>query len=232
MTLAVNRRATIALLVSLLAPLLLYVFTCCRSIFWMDSTEFMLVGIDLGISHPPGYPLLTLITRVVSLTPVLPIPLRLNLISGFAAAGSCLALSYLIWRLTDDTLAGLIGALIWGVSFELWQQATALEVYALQVFLFSTLLSAISHWSIQTNSNNTSSLRHLLLTCFLLGLAFANHLFIVWLLPCLVALFLTGNWRSLRASWTLLALVMLSLGPTLYAYVPLRSSASKSIYWS
>lgn len=198
----------------------------------MDSTEFMLVGTDLGISHPPGYPLLTLITRIVSLIPVLVLPLRLNLISGIAAAGSCLVLSLLVRRLTGDTTAGLITALIWGISFELWQQATALEVYALQVFLVSTLLLALNRWSTTSAPAEAEPLRSLLFACFVFGMALANHLFVIWLLPCLLLLLFTGPWRNLSTSRLIPVLAMLGLGPLLYFYIPLRSSAGADVYWS
>lgn len=223
--------STLPLFLSFCVPVVLYLLTCCRSIFWMDSTEFMLVGTSLGISHPPGYPLLTLITRVVSLIPILALPFRLNMVSGIAAAASCLVLSHLIRRLTGDTLAGLIGALIWAVSYELWQQATALEAYALQVFLVSAVLSALNHWTESTAGNDASRIRPFLLTCFLFGLTMANHLFVIWLVPALLLLFFIGPWRSLNTRTALLALFLLSLGLLLYIYVLLRSSGSSHIYW-
>lgn len=78
-------------------PLVVYLLTWCRDIFRLDTTELMLSGICLRLPHPPGYPLLILLLRLVSLVPILGTPLRMNM------------------------AAALYAALTWGLSFELWQ---------------------------------------------------------------------------------------------------------------
>ncbi|MBM3315502.1 DUF2723 domain-containing protein [candidate division WOR-3 bacterium] len=214
-------------------PLALYAATCCRSIWWMDATEFMLVGRHLGLSHPPGYPLLTLLVRVLSLAPVLSLPFRLNLVSALAAAGSCLFLFLSVRRLTSDAVAALAAALLWAVSFELWQQATALEAYALQALVVSLLIYAAAGWTTAAAlpAGSRGPLPDLLLGCFAVGLALANHLFVVWLAPALLLLLFSGPWRGLRPRHILPGIGLLALGPLLYLYVPLRAAAGPEVYW-
>lgn len=222
---AAGRAGKLPALGAFLLPLALYSATACRDIFWMDSTEFMLAGRYLALSHPPGYPLLLLILRLVSLVPVFSLPVRMNLVSALAAASSCLALFHIVRHLFHDTLAAFLAALAWAVSFELWQQATVLEVYAFQTLIVSLTLLMLVNWTTDSDP------RHLLAAAFFLGLGLANHLFIVTLLPGFALLLAAGNWRSLNRRPLLLALGLLLLGPSLYLYVPLRSGRAALNYW-
>ena len=220
-------------------PLALYVFTACRDLFWVDSTEFMLVGKYLAVSHPPGYPLLTLIIRLFSMVPVLALPFRLNLIAALAAAGSCVMAYFIVVELSRDRLAGLFSALLWGVSFEIWQQATALEVYSFQILLLSVLLLAMVKWhSIEVPrtkgkwpSAETAGARWLLLAFFAFGLALANHTPIVLWIPSLLMLLWTSPTRPGPRVLGLGALLT-GLAVCLYGYVPLRSPVVNGQFWT
>jgi hypothetical protein len=206
-------------------PLALYGLTACRSIFWMDTTEFMLVGRYLAVSHPPGYPLLSLIVRLFSMVPVLALPLRLNMVAALAAAGSCVFAYLIVLELTRDRLAGLFSALLWAVSFELWQQATVLEVYSFQVLLLGALLLAAIKWQ------SAAEPRWLLAAFFIFGLALCNHTPIVLWVPSLLVLLLTS---PARPGPRLLAFGVLLTGLTLclYLYIPLRSPAPSGQFWT
>jgi hypothetical protein len=220
-------------------PFILYVTTACRDLFWVDSTEFMLVGRFLTVAHPPGYPLLVLIIRLVSMIPVLALPFRLNLIPALAAAGSCLMVYFILTELTRDRLAAFLSALLWGVSFELWQQATALEVYALQAFLLSVLLLAMVKWAgpevqgpeSKVQSPRSAETRWLLLAFFAFGLALANHTPILLWIPSVLIMVCAAPARpGPRALGFGLLLTLLAV--CLYTYVLLRSSAVTGQFWS
>jgi tetratricopeptide (TPR) repeat protein len=203
-------------------PLALYLLTACRDIYWMDSTELALCGRFLLVAHPPGYPLLTLLVRSASL--VSAAPLALNLVSALAAAGSCLALFFIVHVLTRDDLSALAAALIWSVSFELWQQATALEVYSLHVMLAGLVLLACLSW------RDTGSGRYLLAAGFATGLALANHLTVVLLVPSLLLLVLwPGRRISLRLAFGVALCACLPLA--LYLVVPLRGYPGRYGGW-
>ena len=234
-------------------PLALYFFTACRDIFWVDSTEFMLVGKYLAVSHPPGYPLLTLIVRLFSLgaghdpnslggigsCPYLALPFRLNLIAGLAAAGSCVVAYFIVVELSHDRLAGLFSALLWGVSFELWQQATALEVYSFQVLLLSVLLLAIIKWhssevpgpKSMVHNPQSPTPKWLLLAFFAFGLALANHTPIVLWIPSLLVLLWAAPARP-GPRVLGLGVLLTALAVCLYLYVPLRASAPVGQFWT
>jgi len=206
-------------------PFALYVLTACRSTFWMDTTELMLVGRFLAVSHPPGYPLLSLIIRLFSMVPVLALPFQLNLVAALAAAGSCVFVYFIVVELARDRLAGLFSALLWGVSFELWQQATVLEVYSFQVLLLSVLLLAVIKWQ------NTTQPRWLLAAFFVFGLALCNHTPIVLWIPSLLVLLLTSPARP-GPRVLAFGVLLTGLAVCLYLYVPLRSPAPNGQFWT
>src|SRR5208282_1764726 len=54
-----------------------------------DSPETITAAATLGVPHPPGYSLLTLLGRLASLFPLGGIPFRVNLLSAFLAALVC-----------------------------------------------------------------------------------------------------------------------------------------------
>lgn len=195
---------------SFLLPLALYCATTAREIFWLDSAEFVVVTAVNGLAHPPGYPLLLWILKAVALIPLLSLPFRLNLVSALLAAGSCLVLFGLIKRLTADDLAALLGALVWAISWEQWQQATAIEVYSLNTLLVALLLLAGATYA-ETGSN-----RSLLLILFLFGLGLAHHLFIIFWVPALVLITISGRYRRPQRSALAAGIPLLLLGPLLY----------------
>ncbi|MCX7732905.1 MAG: DUF2723 domain-containing protein [candidate division WOR-3 bacterium] len=199
-----------------LLPFALYFATTARDIFWLDSAEFAVVTAVNGLAHPPGYPLLLWVLKAAGLVPFLSLPFRLNLVSSLFAAGSCLVLFLLLDRLTRNPVASLLGALVWAVSWELWQQATAIEVYSLHTVLVALLLL------VATIHAETGSMRSLLLIFFLLGLGIAHHLFIIFWIPSLMVIALTGPKRPLLRSLPA-GIALLLLGPLLYFSLLFRS---------
>ncbi|MCJ7497817.1 MAG: DUF2723 domain-containing protein, partial [candidate division Zixibacteria bacterium] len=79
----------------------IYLKTLCPSISWIDSGELATVCCTLGIAHPTGYPLYTLIGRVITLLP-LGIPIySLNLLSLFVISSANLILFFLFLKIME-----------------------------------------------------------------------------------------------------------------------------------
>ncbi|MEO0082236.1 MAG: DUF2723 domain-containing protein, partial [candidate division WOR-3 bacterium] len=199
--------------------------TACRDIFWADTTEFMLCGRFLYLPHPPGYPLLTLVLRTVSLIPVLTMPFRMNLVSSLAAAGSCLFVFLAVRQLTRDQLAGLFAALAWGFSFELWSQATVLEAYSFNVLLISAALYAVLPWAEWGQAGS------LFVAAFVFGLGLANHLTTMFWLPGLLIIAWARRPRDLGLRGLAACMTLLALGPLLYLTLPLLGRSGTLASW-
>ena len=62
-------REAIALAASVVGPLVLYVLTMPRTVVLEDDGLFLMAGAHLGVAHPPGYPLYTLIVYLFTQLP-------------------------------------------------------------------------------------------------------------------------------------------------------------------
>ncbi len=123
-----------------LACLGLYLSTLCPTVFWYDSAEYVAAASLLGIPHPPGYPLYTLIGHLFTRLPLEP-AYAMNLMSAVFGA-LAVALAYLIGRaLGGGRLAAAIGAATLGVGHLHWSQSLIAEVYTPGLcFLLASLL--------------------------------------------------------------------------------------------
>lgn len=228
-----------------IAGCVLYVRTLAPSVVALfdDSLEFQLVCYQLGIAHPTGYPLYTLLGKLFTLLPVGDVAYRVNLLS--AAAGACTwSLVYGLGRALGLRRAGAVaGAVALGMSPVFWSQATVAEVYTLHCFLAVAALLMALRWG--EARDVWVARRRLWGLAFLLGLGLAHHRMTLLLLPALV---LYGGWGVLAARaaarrrltlgrrrgpnpWGQVAgtLVCLALPLTLYAYLPLRGRVVTSL---
>ncbi|GAB4108693.1 MAG: hypothetical protein OHK0022_60550 [Roseiflexaceae bacterium] len=223
-------RARIDLIVGValaLAAFALYAATLLPGVGGGDTAEFQRAGPTLGLAHPSGYPLYTLLGWLWSQLPLGGTPAwRMNLLSA-ALAALALAAVYACGRALGQrppAAAGAAAAL--GVSLTFWSQATIAEVYALALLLQALLFLALLAWR--------AGRLPLWPAALLAGLALAHHLTVVLLLPGVV-LFLLLARRVRRAAVAaqlaprsgprLLVPLCLLLPLLLYLYIPLRAPA-------
>ena len=206
------------------AAAVLYGSTVCRTLFWGDSAEFTVVFSRLDIAHPTGYPLLTLLGKLFSLLPFGNVAFRVNLLGTACGIAACVLVYLLSRGLGLGRPAGAFGAALFAVSLQLWDQSTAIEVYALHAGLTAALFLAAFAYS------REPSRQRFLGTAALWGLSFTNHLTTLWSGPALAWLFWCGwrtnarpaPWRPGRRDWWLAAAAFTAC-LTLYLYLPLRS---------
>ncbi len=188
----------------LLLPGVVYFLTLAPTVSFIDSGELAVVCQTLGIAHPTGYPLYTLLGGVFTLIPLKSIIFRLNL---FSLISICLTnlflflillqLSRLVAAPTEKNLriwGSLIGALVFSFTPTLWSQATTNEVYSLNI-LFQALIVYLSLlWYNRVRAGRAKESDKLLfLLVFLFGLSFGNHMTVLHLFPGLSFLILTSK---------------------------------------
>lgn len=138
-----------------------YLTTMCRTVSFIDAGEFATVATVLGIAHPTGYPLFTLLAHGFLRLPIGGEEVfRLNLFSSFVVAlGVGVFFKLLLASLPAGDLkhhesqntvsagkpgllfAAATGSLIFGLSTTVWSQSVAVEVYGLHIVL--VLLTAL-----------------------------------------------------------------------------------------
>jgi hypothetical protein len=248
MSLRHYRAETAAALAAFLFPLLIYILTLAREITFVDSGELAAVAATLGIAHPPGYPLFTLVGHLFSWIPIGTVAFRIGLLSAAAgaltvvliyAAGRCLlGIIFPARRRATLTLAPLAGALLFAFAQTPWSQAVVIEVYTLQAMLVMAFIAACAYaWR-----SRPRAVRHWPLLAFTFGLALTNHLSSILLGPGLI-LFLAASLiarakaartspapQELRIPW-LRTLAMGLLPLLLYLYLPLRSRMGPLVAW-
>jgi Protein of unknown function (DUF2723) len=173
----------IAALVAL-GTLLLYVVTLAPTTQFWDTSEYIAAAKVLGIPHPPGNPLFTLVAHVFGMIPwAANYGVRINV---FAAITSALAAG--CWFLIGERfmrnivpatwprrLAAIAGALCAATAFTVWNQSVVNE----KVYTFSLLFIALILWFILRWDDQPAGTGHdhyLLLIVYLLALSSTNHM--------------------------------------------------------
>jgi 4-amino-4-deoxy-L-arabinose transferase-like glycosyltransferase len=211
------------------AAFALYAATAAPTVLAGDGGEFQFVPYLLGVAHPTGYPLYTLLGWLWShLLPVGDVAYRMNLFSAFWAA-LAVALVYPTVRAvlrqvlpslqpSLQRLVGILAALTFAVTPTLWSQAVIAEVYGLHIFFVVLILYLLLDWGEHGRS------RSLYLAALSFGLSLAHHSTTLLLAPAiLVYVWLTD--RRVYRDWRLMlkALLLLLLPMLLYLYIPLRA---------
>ena len=124
-----------AIVVAALGPLALYALTMPRTVVLEDDGLFLMAGEHLGISHPPGYPLYTLLCWLFMRLPGNPAVLG-HLSSAVLGAMACATLYVCARLLGSGRLAALGAAWLFGASSHFWSQAIIAEVYTLNALAF------------------------------------------------------------------------------------------------
>jgi len=210
-----------------LAAFLLYLRTLAPSVacIFCDSLEFQLVTYRLGIAHPTGYPLYTLLGKLFTILPLGDVAYRVNLMSAFFGALT-VALLYLTMRLAlKFRVAALLGALVFAVSPVFWSQALMAEVYTLNSAFVALILFLLLCWKEAVEEGKEASLRPLALAY---GLSLTHHRTMLLLAPAVVAFILWVDRGLIKREWARLAALLL-VPLLLYLYIPIRGIYTSSL---
>jgi hypothetical protein len=167
-----------------LALFALYAATSPRSVALEDDSLFVLSSYFLGIEHPPGYPLFTLIGHLFTYLPFGSVAYRVHLASALFGALTGAAAWLCARTLIQGRLPAYVAAFGLGLSPAFWSQSVIAEVYTLNSFFFLVLvylgLQALPR-SAQAPTSGGGGV--LLWMAFVFGLSLSNH----WPLMLLVA---------------------------------------------
>lgn len=206
----------------------LYGLTLCPTVYWYDSAEFAAHATSLGVPHPPGYPLYTLIAHLFTYLPIEP-ALGVNLMSLVFGVASCL----LVLWLTAYPLAsaerprligGIVAALTLGTTPTFWANSVVTEVYT--PGLFFTLLTL----ALLLQAGRQRRPRWVVLAGLVGGLGVGVHMSIATFGLGYAWLVLTHPQAGAKAKPTRAAFALTvksalaaAAGLLVFAYVPLRS---------
>lgn len=200
----------------------LYAVTMPPTVTLEDSGLFVMSCANAGVSHPPGYPLHSLLGKLFSVLPLGSVAVRIHLLSAFFGALTCAALWLAAVALTGRRVAGYVAALGYATALEPWAQAIIAEVYSLNTFLFFALVVLALRFRSQPERRTAS------VAALLYGLALANHWPLLLLgSPALAAIVWPRRWNL--AALAPRAALWLAAGLSPYLFLVLRSLADPPI---
>lgn len=215
-----------------LFALAVYVRTMAPTITWRnagaDSGDFVTAAINLGVPHPTGYPLYTVLAHTFTALPGEPA----RNVTFMSAVAGALTVGLVFWTahqwiVTENSSGIFVLAAAWaaagstGFGELLWSQATIVEVYALNALVVTALLAVVL--------SSLSRLRPYLLA-ILFGLGLAHHVTIVWLLLALWP-YATAIRRWLTVKRAVGLALCLLPGLLTYLYLPIRAAAHPVPNW-
>ncbi len=203
----------------------IYFYSQVKTIYGGDAGDLVSAIIILGIPHPPGYPLYTILgIDAVKLVQYSTIAWRVGLVSSIPSIIFLLLLFSLLFFLTHKKILSLITVLTIAFTYPIWLYSVSAEVFALNNLLTIALI-----WSL-IQSYSVKNHKFLYLSAFLFGLGISHHHIIILLLPA--SLYLLYQARiKLRLNHYIKIFAYFLCGISPYLYVFISSKNSPEVNW-
>ncbi len=220
-------KKTIAVLTGLIVTICALV-TSAPGLAWLDAGDFVTASSTLGVPHPTGFPVFTLLGHLSTYIPFGNHASRAAIPSALFCGLTALCLMAIIGgharRLSEMLGSALALILVFICSPTLFMHSRVPEVYALNIALLAGCLLCLDR-SFTTDDRRWS---HAL--AILLGLGLANHaLFRLW--TPFFALFLLWNPALRKARILIPWLALLLLAVLSYLYLPVAAARGPVHNW-
>ncbi|OGD89035.1 hypothetical protein A3D81_00145 [Candidatus Curtissbacteria bacterium RIFCSPHIGHO2_02_FULL_40_17] len=221
-------------ILSLIIPFLLfsltltvYILTLSRSVYFGDSGEFIAVAKTLGIAHPPGYPLYTMLAHLFTYLPFGNIAFKVNLFSAVTSSLTIVVVYFACLKLTKNRLASASASLFLAFSYLFWLYSLVAEVFSLNNLFVATIILISLHILEKPHQKKL-----FFLLAFVFGLALTNHHTIILLAPALLFLILSTTPKLLlNPKFIILNTLFILVGLLPYLYLPLRALQDPILNW-
>ncbi|HKZ34562.1 MAG TPA: DUF2723 domain-containing protein [Patescibacteria group bacterium] len=211
----------------------LYLLTASPTIVGFDSGDMVTASSLLGVAHPPGYPLYTMIGFLFSKFPIaISVVGRLNVMSALMEALSLSLLFLAIRQVTKQTLPPLLAVLYLGVSYIYWYYGLFAEVFALSNLLLALLLLVSIHIISSASKGKNHVQKYFFLFSFFLGLSLTHHHIVLFSFPFFALLWWEYRKKVVLSLKTLLFSVLSFFAGFLpYLYIPIAASRNPVVNW-
>jgi hypothetical protein len=215
-----------------LAVLSLYVVTLAPATAFWDAGEYITVAHVLGIAHPPGSPLFSLLAHAweVLLSPTgLPVAVRVNLFSAALSAASHALWFLVVYRVLaawiPERRIRQIGAgvavVLSASAFTVWNQSNVNE----KVYGISLFTTALATWLVLRWRDSGRPASSIILIAFVVALSATNHPMGWLVVPALLVFALLVDRRALaRPRLWAAVLPVGALALSVHFFLPLRAA--------
>jgi len=210
--------------------LVVYVMTAAPTLSFWDCGEFITCSYIMGIPHPPGSPMLSLIGRVMSLVPFYDfrgpgaseIAYRVNMIDVILGALTVM-LTYLImirlfrrivrpegrYDRAITIFSAVVTAFMIGFANDFWENAVETETYMPSLFMQMATLWLVLRWI--ERRDDPKAVRYLFCAAYILGLGNGVHLTVILIAPTLflIVLFTKPGWFMHKNLWVSTAAILI-----------------------
>jgi len=191
---------------------ILYVLTLAPTTAFWDTSEYIAAAKVMGIPHPPGNPLFTVLAHAFGLLPLAAsYAVRLNLFAAITSAASAG-----LWFLVADRwlqdivpvrwarlLAATSGIVVSAFSWTVWNQSTVNEkVYTVSLFSIALVTWLAVHWGDDEPGPHRD--RWLVLIMYIMALSSTNHMMGILAVPAVGIYVLWTDWRAATQPWIIL----------------------------
>ncbi|XP_026211703.1 transmembrane protein 260 isoform X1 [Anabas testudineus] len=160
----------------------LYVPSVQRTVPGGDSGELITTACELGVAHPPGYPLFTLLAHLAMyLLPSLSPAHSVNLMSSLLGAAACGTLCITVCRLAGPGPGAVLAGGLFAVSRLSWQWSMVAEVFTLNNLFVGLLFLLTTSFHCAENASQRKKIAHWGALCCGLGLC-NQHTMVLYIL--------------------------------------------------
>ena len=213
-----------------------YFATLSPSIAGGDSGELIAEGCILGTSHPPGYPLLTVLVFLLKNISFLPGTTMVSRVNASSSIFSIIAATYMSATVTNiknllnlgqcinDIRGGghLLALGLFSFSPLVWQYAVTAEVFPMNTMFSAMIIFLCTKFAIEKKESIAVT------GSFICGLAICNqHTIVLFEIPCILwmlYLLRTNIWHDSSLLIRLVRAFLIGLLP--YIYLPLAARVS------
>ncbi|PKL90690.1 MAG: hypothetical protein CVV21_11685 [Candidatus Goldiibacteriota bacterium HGW-Goldbacteria-1] len=218
-----------------LAVFYLLLTTAPPAVFSGDSGETITASVTLGIQHPPGYPVFSLLGKIFSFIPVADYSFRIYLLS-ITLSLLCGLLLIILFntlmraiKLSAHTLLPAAAcAVFFMTGFSIWDQSITAKggIYLLNIAFTLTLL--ITAFNCSFTAVPGQKIKTLRLFFLIYGLSLGNHhMSQIIMLPVYFYIILSPGFKELLRPTNIISLMLLfTAGFSIYLYLPIRAHSA------
>ena len=165
--------------------LILYIFTLAPGVLTADNAEFQLIATNLGVAHPPGFPLYTMLAHLTTWLPFGDSPAhRINLFSAITSTFTLFIVYWIVQRLTKSAWGAITAVITLGTATTFWAQATTANIRSLTALFAALTIYWLIHFQEaqdkgQEAKNNQQTF--LLLTTLTISFGITHHVSLVFM---------------------------------------------------
>lgn len=208
--------------------LVLYVRTLAPDVLAADSGELQIVAAQLGVAHPPGFPLYVMVAHLFTrLLPFVAPAYAVNLLSAVTSALTVAVVYATVALITRRQLPGLIAAVVLGTATTFWSQATTANVRSLTGLFTALIIFALIRFREASLAKDRAAAdRWLVVTGLFMGFGLTHHVSLIFLIAVGIVFILIVDPAIARAPRRWIKPVAAGLvGLLPLIFLPLRASA-------